>query len=298
MTTNYWTMPIYTQHDDHITFWTTTSEYASLGTVKAYGTGQIVWYERNSTTGNWTAGDWVYSTRYVHDARFGLGWLTVDQNATEEKISFGENTFLLYPSSVGDSNMFVYDKGRGFQINGSTWAFDEYIAPPVIPFGPLITSAGDAQSTYANITWAYEGTCTVADTGIVSWNLTTNATFLILGYFTGELTCLIQGTPDSTGSYWVNLTCSDNDTSSDSVNFTVTVSWALIIPSPGPINDTDPEPDDTGNTPTDDGGLGFAAIGLVIAGFFASGLTIAVVMNHRSSANGVNVSRKHRKTKE
>lgn len=92
---------------------------------------------------------------------------------------------------------------------------------------PLITNS-PATTGAVGVAYAYNATCTAADSGTNTWGLTTNATWLA-EYWSDQTHCLVNGTPTADGWFWANLTVDDLD-SGAYVNWTITVSG--IVPSP------------------------------------------------------------------
>lgn len=77
--------------------------------------------------------------------------------------------------------------------------------------------------------YSYNSTSTGPDSGVNTWGLTTNATWLNLN-FTDSTHGFVNGTPAIVGSYWANISVSDGD-SGDYINWTIEIAGAPPPPS-------------------------------------------------------------------
>lgn len=116
--------------------------------------------------------------------------------------------------------------------NITCYAYDDYqhLSVDAVNFNitgtaPLLTNSPSLTSL-AGSEYSYNASCTAADSGVNSWTLLTNATFLNLNW-SDQVNCLVNGTPMVGGSYYVNLSVADGD-SSAYINYTLTVT----VPDP------------------------------------------------------------------
>ncbi len=85
-----------------------------------------------------------------------------------------------------------------------------------------ILSGSPAASVYVGDPYHFNATCSAPNDGATDWALDTNATFLsISDGGDGHDYCNVSGTATPAGTYYVNLSVSDDD-SSDWVNYTLT----------------------------------------------------------------------------
>jgi hypothetical protein len=91
-----------------------------------------------------------------------------------------------------------------------------------VPDPYIFTTPVDSCTMLSN--YSYQAACTHPDSGTTAWNFKTNATWLVLQSSdpNGTESFNMSGTPTVPGSYWVNLTVSDLD-SSDYQNWTIVV---------------------------------------------------------------------------
>lgn len=99
----------------------------------------------------------------------------------------------------------------------------------ITALAPVITNTPSLTGT-TGIEYLFNATCTVADLGVNTWNLETNATWLNLNY-TDQTHGMVNGISGAAGYFWINLSVSDDD-SEDFINWTVTIEEAGTPPAP------------------------------------------------------------------
>ncbi|MDO9537144.1 MAG: Ig-like domain-containing protein, partial [Thermoplasmata archaeon] len=106
---------------------------------------------------------------------------------------------------------------------------------------PVISTTTAPDGTEGQL-YSLQINATDADGDILTWSLTTNATWLSINT-TGEL----SGTPTSAGAFWVNVLVDDGNGGTDSANLTLTVTSSVVVVD----TDGDGVPDSEDAFPTD-----------------------------------------------
>lgn len=214
-------------------------DYAGRLTVVGNGTRLAQWAPTVTPAGNATQD---YETYLLYDAEtnettnglpvFGMetdaAFLSID--ATTGVVDGTVDAGGVYYVHV--SCLSIFGLGTGWQnftltIIGGTGA-------------PAIDNAPDSNTTAAWVGWHWNATCTAPDSGDSTWALDTNATGLSVG-FENDTSANVSGTVVSIGSYYVNLTVNDSDSSSW-YNFTLYVvagELPSITTEPHPLNATE-----------------------------------------------------------
>ena len=120
---------------------------------------------------------------------------------------------------------------------------------------PWIISSPDLREGVGE-QYQYSAEALEADLGENEWSIVTDATWLSPSPLS-DTSCVLSGTPDAKGAFWVNVTISD-DNSTDSINYTITVG----------------DPDEPPEIPEFSGPLAFGALALVV-------ITTVVLLSRR-----------------
>ncbi len=161
--------------------------------------------------------DAIYSTQYPGNgiADWNLttnasNWLSIDANGVLSGIPLN--------ADVGSYwvNVTVTDLNNGADSHNFTLNVLNVNDPPIITTSDNITAFEDVFYSVD-----YEATDIDPTMDTLTWNLTTNASWLNINDTTGVL----SGTPtnNDVGSYWVNVTVKDNNNGLNFTNFTLTV---------------------------------------------------------------------------
>ncbi|MCK5561325.1 MAG: putative Ig domain-containing protein, partial [Thermoplasmata archaeon] len=168
--------------------------------------------------------DAIYSTQYPGNgiASWKLvtnatGWLTIDANGVLSGTPTNNNIGSYWV------NVTVTDLNNGADSHNFTLTVQNVNDPPIITT-PNNTTA------FEDVFYSVDYDATDIDpTGdSIFWNYSTNATWLNFNKLTG----LLYGTPtdNDIGTYWVNITVTDNKNGLNSTNFTLVVNNVNDLP--------------------------------------------------------------------